>query len=247
VPQREVQIQTEDGVSGASLHVPDGDGSWPAVIVYPDAGGLRDTYREMGERVAGLGFVTLIPDFYYRHGGYSPFAMRTLYQHPDELDRIIAMSQTVSADMAARDAAAYVSYLSSLPQTAPGPMGVTGYCMGGRLALIVAGRLGEPIAAAASIHGGGVAPAGDPDSPHLLASAMRATVYVAAATEDASSPPDQQERLGSALSDAGVPHTIEVYPAGHGFAVADTPAYDEAADLRHWEATAALFNSALIS
>jgi carboxymethylenebutenolidase len=243
--QRDVEIITDDGTSGASLHTPKGSGSWPAVIMYTDAGGLRDTYREMGEHLASLGFVTLVPDFYYRHGGFAPFDMRTLYKHPDELARIMSMVGTVSADMAVRDARSYVDFLTSLPETSPGPVGTTGYCMGGRLSLIVAGHLGNEVAAAGSFHGGSIASADDPDSPYLLAGSMAARVYVAAATADDSSPPEQQERLGRALSDAGVRHTIETYPAGHGFAVPDTPAYDEAADERHWEATLNLFSAAL--
>jgi carboxymethylenebutenolidase len=241
MPQREVEIRTPDGTSRASLHIPDGAGPWPGVIMYTDAGGLRDTFRQMGQHLADLGFVTLVPDFYYRHGGFAPFDMRSLAEQPAELERIMHMSTTVTADMAVRDAQAYVAYLAALPQTSPGPIGTTGYCLGGRLSLLVAGHLGELIGAAASFHGGSIAPADDPDSPHHLAGSMTATAYVAAATNDPSSPPDQQERLGRALTNSGVRHTIETYPAGHGFAVPDTPAYDTAADQRHWTATTALF------
>jgi carboxymethylenebutenolidase len=243
--QREVEIHTHDGVSGASLHIPDGDGPWPAVIMYTDAGGLRDTFRGMGERLAGLGYVTLVPDFYYRHGGFEPFDMRTLYLHPDELERIMHMVGTVTADMAVRDARAYVDFLAALPETASGPVGTTGYCMGGRLSLIVAGHLGDAVGGAASFHGGSIAPADDPDSPHLLADSMAATVYVAAATNDDSSPADQVDRLGRAYRQAGVAHAIETYPAGHGFAVPDTPAYDETAYQRHWSAATSLFAATL--
>ena len=37
--QRDVQIATEDGISAASLHLPDGSGSWPGAIMYPDVAG----------------------------------------------------------------------------------------------------------------------------------------------------------------------------------------------------------------
>jgi len=73
----------------------------------------------------------------------------------------------------------------------------------------------------------------------------RATVYVAAAENDASCPPDQLERLEKALAEAGVRHTIETYPAAHGFAVPDNPTYDAAADERHWSALEQLYASAL--
>jgi carboxymethylenebutenolidase len=156
--------------------------------MYPDAGGLRDTFEGMGERLAGLGYVTLVPDFYYRHGGFAPFDMGTVFSDPSERQRILGMVGSVSAEMAVRDAHAYVEFLTSLPETAGTAVGTTGYCMGGRLSLIVAGHLGERVAAAASFHGGNIAKVDDPDSPHRLAGAMTAAVYVAGATEDASYP-----------------------------------------------------------
>lgn len=65
--QHDVEVPTADGVAAASLHVPDGDGPWPTVIMYPDAMGLRAAHRDMAEQLAGLGYVTLVPDVYYRH------------------------------------------------------------------------------------------------------------------------------------------------------------------------------------
>jgi len=39
------------------------------VLAFPDAGGARETFRQMGDRLAGMGYVALIPDIYYRAGG----------------------------------------------------------------------------------------------------------------------------------------------------------------------------------
>jgi len=243
--QRSVEVVTEDGKCPCSLHLPDGEGPWPAVIMYPDAGGLRDTFREMGERLASLGYVALVPDFYYHAGEYEPFDLRTAFSQPAERDRLMSLMGSVKPDIVVRDARSYVDYLTSLPETSGGAVGTTGYCMGGRLSLIVAGHLGDRVAAAASFHGGNIAAADDPDSPHLQAGRMKATVYVGGATEDASFPPEQRDRLDQALTEAGVQHTIESYPAAHGFAVPDNPTYDAAAAERHWEAMANLFSSSL--
>ena len=48
MPQRDVEIRTTDGTSGASLSVPDGAGPWPAVIMFPDAGGRMN--EPLGDR-----------------------------------------------------------------------------------------------------------------------------------------------------------------------------------------------------
>jgi carboxymethylenebutenolidase len=59
-------------------------------------------------------------------------------------------------------------------------------------------------------------------------------------------PPEQQERLDAALTDAGVTHTCEQYDgAAHGFTMADTAVYDEAATERHWAALTDLFRRTL--
>lgn len=243
--QLDVQISTPDGTSPASLHVPDGLGPRPGVLMYPDAAGLRDTLRDMGEHLAALGYVTLVPDFYYRQPGWAPFDPRTVFADPAELERLMGMADSVTADMAARDAAAYVDYLLDRPETSGSAVGTTGYCRGGRLSLVVAGRLGDRIAAAASFHGGNIAAADDPDSPHHRAASITAALYVAGASDDHSFPAEQRDRLAAALTEAGVRHTIETYPAAHGFAVPDNDTYDPAAADRHWDALETLYGTYL--
>ena len=245
MPQRAVEIETADGTCPASLSTPVGAGPWPAVIMFPDAGGMRDTMRQMGERLSGLGYVVLVPDFYYRNGPYDPIDMRTVFSTKETAEKIMGMARGYTADLVVRDADAFVDYLGSLLQKKPGSVGTTGYCMGGRLSLITAANLGEHIAAAASFHGGNLAKADDPDSPHHKARAIKAAVYVAGAIEDQSFTDGQKELLEKSLSEAGVTHTIETYPARHGFAVPDNPTYDANAAERHWKATEQFFGSVL--
>lgn len=102
--QRGVEIQTEDGTCPAALSIPDGEGPWPAVIMFPDAGGMRDTMRQMGERLSGLGYVVLVPDFYYRNGPYEPVDMRTAVQDKQSMEKIMGMMRGYSAGMVVRDA-----------------------------------------------------------------------------------------------------------------------------------------------
>jgi carboxymethylenebutenolidase len=112
------------------------------------------------------------------------------------------------------------------------------------MALVAAGGLGNRLAAVASVHGGRIAVPDDPTSPHLAAERIAAVVYVAGAEEDRSFTPEQAELLAGVLSEAGVEHTIEFYPARHGFAVPDLPTYDQDAADRHWAALDRLFRRA---
>ena len=72
-------------------------------------------------------------------------------------------------------------------------------------------------------------------------------MYVAAAEDDRSFPPEQAERLEAALTAGGVDHVIETYPALHGFAVPDSPVFDADAAARHWRALADLYGATLTS
>ena len=243
---RLVKIPTADGVCGASLHTPaPGAGPWPAVIMYPDAGGVRGTFHDMAQRLADLGYAVLLPDPYYRAGAYEPFDGATAFTDPDERARLRELIATVTEEGAARDTEAMLAFLAEQPEVAPGTkVGTTGYCMGGSFALTAAGRVPDRVGAAASFHGGNIASTA-PDSPHLLAGSMRAKVYIAGAENDRSFDDEQRDRMSTALRDAGVDHVLVTYPAAHGFAVPDNPTYDEAAAERHWQALADLYGAAL--
>jgi carboxymethylenebutenolidase len=244
MPTTAVTISTRDGDCPATLHTPETQGRWPAVIMYMDAGGIRPTFHDMAQHLAGMGYTVLLPDMYYRHGPFEPFDMASVFGDPDERARLMNVAATTSKEQAAADTTAFLDVLASRPEVHGNKVGTTGYCMGGGHALTVAGRFPQRIAAAASFHGGGLA-TDSADSPHLLAEHIAARVYVAAAADDPTFGPDQLELLESSLTDAGVDFTLETYPAHHGFAVPDNPTYDAAAAERHWRALDALYAATL--
>lgn len=241
----DVQITTPDGICPASLHMPEGEGLWPGVLLFPDAGGARETKRAMADRLAGMGYVALVPDIYYREGDWAPFDVATVFTDPDERARLSGYMTSLTQERIVSDTGAYLDFLLARPEVAGAAAGTTGYCMGGRLSLITAGVHPDKVAAAASFHGGRIAVEDDPDSPHLAAGRITATVYVAGAEDDDSFTPEQARLLDTALTEAGVRHTVEFYPAKHGFVVPDNPTYDAAAEDRHWKALEALYGSTL--
>jgi carboxymethylenebutenolidase len=241
VSRVEVVVPTPDGDCPATLHLQDGAPA-PAVIMYSDAAGVRETFREMADRLAAAGFVVLLPDVYHRHGAWRPFDAATVFGDPDERARLMGLARSVTVEMTVRDAGAFLDFLAARPEVSGPLAGTTGYCMGGRASLLVAGHHPDRVGAAASFHGGRLADADDPDSPHLLADRIRAAVYVAAAQDDASFPPDQYERLEKAFAHSGVQATMETYSAAHGFAVPDNATHDKAADERHRVATTTFFD-----
>jgi carboxymethylenebutenolidase len=244
MPKITDSVTTPDGSCPVLLFTPDGSGPWPGVVMYPDAGGVRDTFEQMAGKLAEFGYTVLLPDVYYRNGDWAPFDMATAFSDEQERSRLFSMIGSITPDNVAGDAGAFFDYLAARPEVVGERFGVCGYCMGGRMSVLVAGLLPDRVAAAASFHGGGLV-TDNAGSPHLLADRMSATVYVGGAENDASFTADHAEQLDKALTAAGVAHTIEWYSAAHGFAVPDNPPYDAAADERHWAAMTEFFGSAL--
>jgi carboxymethylenebutenolidase len=244
VGHEQVIIRTKDGECPTHVLTPDGAGPWPAAIIYMDALAIRPTLVEMAARLADDGYVVLLPDLFYRVGGYAPLDPKVVFA--GDFRAIVGpMMATTDNRKAAEDTEALIAYLDGRDDVAGPKIGVVGFCMGGGMALTVAGTFPDRIAAAASFHGGNLA-TDAPISPHLLAPKIAAEVYVAGADHDNSYPPEMAQRLEAALSDAGVTYRAEIYPdAAHGWMKPDFPIYDEAAAERGWRELLALFDRAL--
>jgi carboxymethylenebutenolidase len=241
----QIEIQTRDGQCPTHVFRPAGNGPFPAVLVYMDGIGIRPAMLEIGERIAQNGYYVLLPDLFYRSGPYAPMDARSVFTDPDQ--RKLLMEKFFKHASPANfmsDTRPLLDYLATQPDVQPGPIGVTGYCMGGLMALTAAGTFPERVAAAASFHGGRLA-TDAPDSPHLLAPNIRARVYVAGAVEDPTFPDDMKQRLKAALESAGVVSTVETYPAKHGWVLRDTSVYDEQAAERHWSSLLSLLEQTL--
>ncbi len=246
MPRIDVQVPTSDGVSTGTLHVPDGAGPWPGVLVFTDIFGRRKVFDEFGDRLASLGYVALIPDIYYREGGFAPFDAATALTDEAERNRLFGLAGTLTNERVIADADSYADFLLARPEVRGPAIGAHGYCMGGRLTLVAAGGIGAKMGAAASFHAAGVAIPDDPTSPHLAAGKIRATVFVAGASEDNGFTAEHAALLDESLALAGVPHTVETWPGGHGFTVSDMPSvYDAALEERHWGALRDLYAAQL--
>ena len=240
-----VEIPTADGVCPSYLFHPTGGGPWPAVLMYMDGVGIRPAMLEVAERLATYGYLVLLPDLFYRAGPYEPMNAAQVFGDPQQRQMLRdRFSVHINQGKIMADTEAFLGYLATRPEVKPGPVGATGYCMGGRMALAAAGTYPQRIAAAACYHPGGLA-SDAPDSPHLLAPQIEARVYVAAASDDPSFPEDMKARLEAALTSAGVDHLMETYPAKHGWVLRDTPAHDVAATERHYRTMVALFQAKL--
>jgi carboxymethylenebutenolidase len=238
-------LATDDGTCPCHAYAAPGDRPAPAVIFYMDGIGIRPDLRAMAERLASNGYFVLLPNLYYRGGATPAFDPATMMTDPVQRDRMMKLLRSVTPDGVMADTRAFLEYLGDEPRVSGSRVGCVGYCMGGSVALRAAGTFPDRIAAAASIHGAGLA-TDAPDSVHRLVPKIRGSVYVGVAGIDPWLQPGETERLREALEAAGTRHQIDDYPGvHHGFAANGTPHYDRAAAERHWERILALFGEAL--
>lgn len=245
--QTTVQVTTPDGSADAYLVVPDGDGPFPAVLMFMDAFGPRPRLAEMAGRIAGRGYAVLVPNLFYRSARpplIEPAELADPEKRGAAFERLGPMMQALTAERVVADTGAHLDFLAAQPPVGPGPVVLVGYCMGGRNGLRAIAAHPDRIGVLASYHAGGTV-TDQPDSPHLGVGTITGEVYLAHADNDRSMTAEQIKTLEAALDEAGVTYTSEVYAgAPHGFTMSDSAMHHAEGEERHWTTLFALLERA---
>ena len=252
--ETDVLVKTPDGICDAAFIHP-AKGSHAAVLVWPDAFGLRPAMRNFGKRLAQSGYSVLVPNPYYREGKASTIELDTKkfnFQNADDMARLRKfMSGLNTPGSAEKDATAFVAFLDAQRQVnKKKKIGTQGYCMGGPLVMKTCAAVPSRVGAGASFHGGGLV-TDQPNSPHLLAPKIKAHLYIGIASNDDMRQPDAKDKLREAFAASHVPAEIEVYSSLHGWCVPDMPEqggkpiYNREDAERAWAKLLALYKAAL--
>jgi carboxymethylenebutenolidase len=247
-----VDVKTPDGTCDAAFIHPT-TGSHPAVIIWPDAFGLRPAMVDMGKRIAADGYSVLVPNPYYRMAKAPGIDMNGFnFSNQADMAKLRPLMGSIGAAGAAeKDAVAFVAFLDAQkPVNASKKVGTQGYCMGGPLVFRTMAAVPNRLGAGGSFHGGGLV-TDQPTSPHLLIPKMKGRLYVAVASNDDARQPDAKDKLKEAFAAANVPAEIEVYKSLHGWCVpdmpaaADSPIYNKPEAEKAWAKLVALYKTAL--
>ncbi|PXY31085.1 dienelactone hydrolase family protein [Prauserella muralis] len=225
-----------DGGGGfdAFCAVPDA-GRGPGVLLLQEVFGINDNMRSLAERLAGHGYVVLVPDMFWR--------LRRRFESKDEsgLAEGMELAQQLDLDAACADMAATLRSMREMSECT-GLVGGIGFCLGGTLAYLLATSVradGRGPDAVVSYYGSGVHAMldrvgsiecpmmfhyGDAD-PYISAEAVAAVEAAVANRPDI---------------------TVHHYDAGHAFSNFDAPSFfqREAADLA-WGRTLAFLDDHL--
>ena len=216
-----VKVKAVDGDMSAFLARPTDAGKHPAVIVVMEGFGLNAHIKDVASRLAGEGYVALAPDVYYREAnavvGY------------DQLGEAIRLMSSLRDDKIVADMATTVSYLQSQDFVRGDRIGITGFCMGGRISFLTACKNSD-IKAAAPFYGGGIG--------GLLDQAAKITcpLLLFFGDQDAFIPNEEVSKIKTTLADLKKSADVVVYPgAPHGFFCNERDSYRPDAARDAWE------------
>jgi carboxymethylenebutenolidase len=221
-----------DDAVNAYIVRPADAGTLPAMIVIHEAGGLGEHIRDVANRVASLGHVTLAVDLYTREGGPPPFEPEAI------MARLFSMSDaTVLGDLEA------AADLLRGRGDVSGRVGCIGFCMGGRYTLLFACS-SDRLDAAVDCWGGFIdratfdeqATATRPLPPLELAPRLHCPLLAAVGAEDHNPSPAIGEQLLELALQSGMEVQVDVYEgAGHAFFADYRPTYRPAPAAQLWE------------
>jgi carboxymethylenebutenolidase len=233
----QAQDLTFPGAGGQTVNgylvEPAAPGTRPGMIVIHEAGGLNDHIRDVADRFAQLGYVTLAVDLYTREGGPPPTGdMQAI------MERLFSMAdETVRGDL---EGAA--DHLRSLAQVS-GKVGCIGFCMGGRYTLLMAVS-SDRLDAAVDCWGGFIdratleetSTANRPTPPLDLAGGLHCPLLAAVGAEDQNPSPELGDELRERAKASGQEVKVDVYEdAGHAFFADYRPTYRPQAAALLWQ------------
>jgi carboxymethylenebutenolidase len=227
-----VEINANGSAMGAFIARPVSGGPWPGVVFGIEGFGVTEHIEGVARRLAGEGFVVLIPDLYHRLGQFVT-APYTDYDGARKL-----MHSVPDVEMLA-DMNAALAYLAQQSDWRAGSVGLVGYRVGGRWVLVTACHRPD-IKAVVSYYGNitsGDMAGRDAPPPMDLLDNLRAAVLLLWGDGEPISRADVQE-VRERLQAAGKTFDSVIYDNTHrGFDVPEDPYYQPTAAQDAWRRT----------
>jgi carboxymethylenebutenolidase len=136
------QVRAEGSPMNLYISRPDGDGPFPAVVLIQHQNGVDKFMEEMTERIGGAGYFGVTPDLYHRDG-------------PDCKDDGPTRRGRLRDRAIISDVNATLDFLNGQRLVDPGRVGIVGFCLGGRVAYLMAAA-NSSFKAAVSYYGGSI-------------------------------------------------------------------------------------------
>ncbi len=213
-----VTISVDGSPMKAYVSAPSGDGPYPGVVVGMHAFGIDQFIQSKCDELAAAGYVAIAPYLYHRQKDISLQELISLkFEDPRRRDVAMPMKDALRDDEIQRDILAALGHLKAIPFVG-GPVGVIGFCIGGRVAYLMAAST-DTFEAAAIFYGTDIAQAwGDGPPPLSLSGNIRCPVIGFFGNDDTNPSPADVDLIDAELTHQGVAHTFYRYDgAPHAF------------------------------
>ena len=212
------------------LTMPDSSGPFPAVVVSQHGGGVDQFIRETADRLAAEGYAAAAPNLFHRFTEEMLAERSQRVRHMSDPD-IIA------------DVDAVVEFLRNHASVNGERIGITGFCMGGRVTWLAAATIPH-FQAAVPYYGGNLwAPWGEStQSPFELAEGINCSIMFHFGEADENPSQADMRKLDDELTRLGKHHRFYTYPgADHAFMDYTAARYQKAASEISWPRTLEFF------
>ena len=220
MPSRWDTVQVDGADMRCYLASPDSAGPHPVVVVIQHAGGVDQFIQGMTDRFASEGYVAIAPELYHRDDPNSPD------------DALTKMTRLRDVNIVA-DVNATVEHVKELPGVSAANVGITGFCMGGRVAYLIPARNQDFNAAVVFYGGNTMVSWGEGTPPFELTADIGCPVMGLFGEDDPNPNPTDVAKIDDELTKHGKAHQFHSYAgAGHAFMNEGRPSYrgDAAAD-----------------
>ena len=248
MPSQFVTLTVDGSPMKTWVAVPSGRGPFPGVVIAQHAGGLDTFIRNVCDRLAEAGFAAAAGDMYHRQDGMTFEELAAIpADDPTRFEKMMAKAGRMKDDEIERDMNATLAHLRSLPQVGGSPVGVMGFCGGGRVAYMMA-ALQPEFAASAVFHPGGVGIPRDGRTTAIdLTPKIKAPMAGFFGKDDQNPSPEHVAQMDAALTKNGVAHRFHSYDGtGHSFLDYTNPKAHRPGPAKDaWEKLVAFFNETL--
>ncbi|MBN3909077.1 MAG: dienelactone hydrolase family protein [Nostoc sp. NMS1] len=214
-----IKVPNNDLEIDAYLAQPRQQGTFGAVIVFPEIFGINNNIRDITELIAKQGYIAIAPAMYQRIAPSfaADFSPEDAGFSPEAYQLGLEYYQQVKYQEIFSDIQAAIAYLKTLPNVKDNAIGVIGFCFGGHVAYMAATL--PDIKATASFYGAGITTSSyGEDTPTInRISEIQGTIYAFFGTRDALISQEENEQIEAELKKQKINHRVFRYDAGHGF------------------------------
>jgi carboxymethylenebutenolidase len=229
------ELNVDNSAMRCFIAVPDATPAG-AIVVAQHAGGVDGFIREMTRRFAGAGFVAVAPELFHRQTSEAPQSM----------DDAMTMMGRLRDTQIVADCNAAIAHLKTLPEVRADRIGITGFCMGGRVAYLMATQAPELKASVVFWGGNIMTPWGDGPPPFDQTDRIGCPILGIFGEDDGNPNPADVAKIDAELTRLGKAHEFHSYKgAGHAFMNEGRPSYRKEASDDAWTKAVAFFTKHL--